>query len=68
MELGLLWDLSLNLCLFFVDVNVLHLGGPEFCQGVFPSNFTFDDSSLPSIIIALCGVPQPVVTGKFAGQ
>ena len=46
----------------------LHLGGPDFCQGRFPNNFTFDDNSSPRIIITLCGVPQPKVKGEFIGK
>ena len=52
----------------YVDIDVLYLGGPEFCQGGFPSNFTFDDNSSPIIVITLCGVPQPLVVAEFAGQ
>ena len=57
-----------NYAYFYVDIIVLHLGGPEFCQGVFPSNFTFNDSSSPEINITLCGVPQPKVEATFAGK
>ena len=46
----------------------LHLGGPDFCQGRLPNNFTFDDNSSPRSIITLCGVPQPKVKGEFMGQ
>lgn len=49
-------------------MNTLHLGGPEFCQGSLPSNFTFDDNSSPRINIVLCGIPQPTVEGEFFGQ
>ena len=47
---------------------MLYLGGPEFCQGGFPSNFIFDDNSSHRIIITLCGVPQPEVQAEFNGQ
>ena len=53
---------------FYVDIDVLYLGKPEFCQGGFPSNFTFEDNSSPRIVITLCGVPQPLVEAEFAGQ
>ena len=55
-------------CRFYIDTNALYLGGPDFCHGGFPSNFTFDDNSSPRILITLCGVPQPVLQGKFIGQ
>ena len=54
--------------LIFVDIDVLHLGGPELCQESFPSNFTFDDQNPPRINITLCGVPQPKVQGLFNGH
>ena len=46
---------------------ILHLGGPEFCQGDFPSNDTFDEKSSPRVSITLCGVPPPVVEAEFLG-
>ena len=55
-------------CRFYIDINALYLGGPDFCHDGFPSNFTFDDNSSPRILITLCGVPQPVLQGKFIGQ
>ena len=67
------FDLSLetyyrNCGYFYIDIDVLYLGGPELCHGGFPSNFTFDDNISPSISITLCGVPKPVLQGKFNGQ
>ena len=53
---------------FYIDFNILHLGGPDFCQRDLPSNDTFDDSTSPRINIVLCGVPQPVVQAEFIGQ
>ena len=53
---------------FYVDIDVLYLGGPELCQGGFPSNFTFDDNSSPKINITYCGVPQPKVNAEFIGE
>ena len=53
---------------FYVDIDVLYLGGPELCQGGFPSNFTFDDNISPRIVITLCGVPQPLVEAELGGQ
>ena len=59
----------MKLCAYFyVDIDILHLGGPELCQDSFPSNFTFDDKSSRSINITLCGIPQPVLQGEFNGQ
>ena len=49
-------------------MDVLHLGGPELCQEGFPSNFTFDDMSSPTINITYCGVPQPKVEAEFNGK
>ena len=46
----------------------MYLGAPEFCQGGFPSNFTFDDNSSPTLNTILCGVPQPKVQAEFNGQ
>ena len=46
---------------------ILHLGGPEFCQGDLPSNDTFDEKSSPRVNITLCGVPPPVVAAEFLG-
>lgn len=51
-----------------MDIDILHLGGPELCQDNFPSNFTFDDKRSPQINITLCGVPQPKVQGTFNRQ
>ena len=53
---------------FYVDLDVLHLGGPELCQDSFPSNFTFGENSSPRVKITLCGVPKPEVEGKFIDQ
>ena len=53
---------------FYVDLDVLHLGGPELCQDSFPSNFTFGENSSPKVNITLCGVPNPEVEGKFIDQ
>lgn len=50
------------------DIDNLHLGGPEFCQGSLPSNITFDDKGSPKIEITLCGVPVPKVACKFYGR
>lgn len=53
---------------FYVDIGVLHLGGPEFCQGGFPINFTFEENSTPRISVTICGLPQPEVQVEFIGQ
>ena len=52
----------------YIDLDVLHLGGPELCQDSFPSNFTFGENSSPKVNITLCGVPNPKVEGKFIDQ
>ena len=53
---------------FNIDIDILHLGGPEFCQGDFPNNYTFDENNSPRINKILCGVPQPVVEAEFTGK
>lgn len=50
------------------DIDNLHLGGPQFCQGSLPSNIKFDDKGSPKIEITLCGVPVPKVACKFYGR
>ena len=53
---------------FYAYIDILYLGGPEFCHGAYPRDFTFDDNDSPRINITLCGVSAPVVQGEFIGQ
>ena len=53
---------------FYDDFHILIIGGPQFCQGNFPYNYTTDVNSSPRIDIALCGVPRPIVQAEFIGQ
>ena len=53
---------------FYVDFDIFHVGGPEFCWCDFPSNYTVDDNTSLNIGMVLCGVPQPEVQAKFIDQ
>ena len=53
---------------FYVDFDIFHIGGPEFCWSDFPNNYTADDKTSLNIGIVLCGVPQPEVQAEFIGQ
>ena len=52
----------------YIDFDILHIGGPVFCRGDFPSNYTADDTTSLRIDIVLCGVPQPEVHADFIDQ
>ena len=56
----------ISIHLIFADKCVcLNLGGPEFCEGILQSRYTFSENDTQVINVTLCGVPAPILQWKF---
>ena len=50
--------------MFYSQIRLLYLGGPEFCKEDLQSSYSFGNVT-PLINVTICGVPAPTLQWRF---